>query len=149
MIYFAYGSNMDNEKMTERKINFSSRQLAKLSGYKLVFNKKTALGYSSYANIVLAENNFVEGILYEFPDSDILKLDECEGYPNHYFRTQVTVTDKDGNSIKATTYIAQEDKIEEGLLPTREYLNHLLAGKDLLSTSYFEALKQVRTYESK
>ncbi|MCS7020148.1 MAG: gamma-glutamylcyclotransferase [Bernardetiaceae bacterium] len=149
MKYFAYGSNMDKDRMTEREINFSSRQFAKLDGYKLVFNKKAQGGDFTYANITPSEKDFVEGALYEFPDDEILKLDRAEGYPNHYDKIQVTVTDKNGNSINATTYIAKQDKVVEGLFPTREYLNHLLAGKDILSPSYLDKLKQVQTNESK
>lgn len=148
MKYFAYGSNMDKDRMTERKINFSSRQFAKLDGHKLVFNKKAKDGDFTYANIATSEKEFVEGVLYEFPDDEISKLDRAEGFPNHYDKVQVTVTDKNGNSINATTYIAKQEKVVNGLLPTSEYLNHLLAGKDILSPSYFDTLKQVQTNES-
>lgn len=149
MKYFAYGSNMDKDRMTDRKINFSSRLFARLDGHKLVFNKKAKDGDFTYANIAVSDKEFVEGVLYEFPDDDISKLDKAEGFPNHYDKVQVTVTDKDGNSTNATTYIAKQDKIVNGLFPTRDYLNHLLAGGDILTTSYFDTLKQVQTNESK
>lgn len=148
MKYFAYGSNMNEERMTNRKITFSSRQFAKLNGHKLVFNKKAKDGNFTYANIISSENDFVEGVLYEFPDNEISNLDKAEGFPKHYDKIEVTVTDKDDNLIIATTYVAQKDKIVNGLLPTKEYLDHLLAGKDILSASYFDLLKRVQTNES-
>lgn len=77
------------------------------------------------------------------------KLDKAEGFPNHYDKIQVALTDKDGNSVNATTYIAKQDKIVNGLSPTIKYLNHLLAGRDILTASYFDTIKQVRTNESK
>ena len=135
--------------MKERKINFSSRQFAKLNGHKLVFNKKAKDGEFAYANIATSEKEFVEGVLYEFPDDEISKLDRVEGFPNHYDKVQVTVMDKNGNLTNATTYIAKQDKVVNCLFPTREYLYHLLAGKDILSSSYFDKLKQVQTNESK
>jgi gamma-glutamylcyclotransferase len=145
MKYFAYGSNMDKDRMTERGINFSSRQFAKLADYKLVFNKKASKGVYTYSNIVNSDNDFVEGALYEFPDDEISNLDKVEGYPNHYDKIQVTITDKDNNSIIATTYIAKSDKIVTGLYPTREYLNHLFVGKDILSNDYFTHLSKTQT----
>jgi len=43
------------------------------------------------------------------------------------------------------TYIAL--KVGEGLRPTREYLGHLLAGKDLLPAAYWEKLKETPTLD--
>lgn len=44
MLYFAYGSNMNQERMKSRKTDFEFRTGAVLSGYELVFNKRA--GYS-------------------------------------------------------------------------------------------------------
>ena len=145
MTYFAYGSNMNEERMKERDINFTSRQFAKLTGYVLAFNKKAKAGNYTFANIKKSEIDCVEGILYEFPDNDILKLDKAEGYPYHYNKIEIIVFDKDENPIKAITYIAQKDKVVEGLFPTTNYINHLLAGKDILSNSYIEKLLNTQT----
>ena len=145
MKYFAYGSNMNKDRMTKRKINFTSQQFAKLADYKLIFNKKAKGGDYTYANIVSSDNDFIEGILYEFPDNEISSLDKAEGFPNHYDKIQVTVTDKNDNSITATTYVAKDDKIANGLYPTKEYLSHLFAGQDILSKEYFEYLSKTQT----
>ncbi|MDP3445487.1 MAG: gamma-glutamylcyclotransferase family protein [Ignavibacteria bacterium] len=145
MKYFAYGSNMDKDRMKERKINFTSRQFAKLVGYKLVFNKKAKDGEFAYANIIASESDFVEGALYEFPESQIILLDQKEGYPFHYDKTTVKLTDNSGNQIEAITYVAQAKKIRHGLLPQKKYLNHLLAGQDILSKEYFDQLTQTKT----
>lgn len=133
--------------MRERKINFTSRQLAILSGYKLVFNKKAKDGDFTYANIVPSEHDFVEGAVYEFPDDEITNLDTKEGYPKHYNKVQVIISDKLGNEIQAVTYIAQTNKIIEGLFPQKKYLKHLLAGQDILSKEYFEWLSKTKTCE--
>lgn len=136
---------MNKDRMTKRKINFTSRQFAKLADYKLIFNKKAKGGDYTYANIVRSDNDFIEGVLYEFPDDEISNLDKAEGFPDHYDKIQVTVTDKNGNSITATTYVAKDDKIANGLYPTKEYLNHLLAGQDILSKEYFDYLSKTQT----
>ena len=145
MKYFAYGSNMDANRMKERKINFISRKFAVLPGYSLVFNKKSCNGNFSYANILPAEDKQVEGVLYEFPDREILKLDVFESCPEQYIRIEITVHDQRGNRIPAVTYIAHPDKIVDGHLPEKEYLDHLLAGKDLLSEKYIDFLMTIRT----
>lgn len=46
------------------------------------------------SNIEQSNCDLIEGVLYEFPDSDISKLDKAEGYPNHYYRIKVTVVTK-------------------------------------------------------
>ena len=119
MRYFAYGSNMDKNRMNERKINFTSRKGAKLYGYKLVFNKKASGGDFTYANIIHSESDYVEGAVYEFPCIEISNLDKYEGYPDHYDRKEVVLTENCGNKIKAITYIAQLDKTVDGLLPQK------------------------------
>lgn len=144
MKYFAYGSNMDKERMLERELNFTSRQFAKLYGYKLMFNK-ISKKQGMVSNIEQSNSDFIEGVLYEFPDSDISKLDKAEGYPNHYDRIKVTLVTKDGTQTEATTYIAKQDKIVNGLHPTKKYLKHLLAGKDILSKEYFDKLSNTQT----
>ena len=147
MRYFAYGSNMSEERMLSRKIPYESRIFAKLTGYKLCFNKKADKRETVFANIVVSENDFVEGVLYEFPEVEISKLDKKEGYPDHYGKLLVEIEDINGIKISAITYIAREDKIVDGLFPQREYLEYLLAAQDLLSPLYFEKLNAVQTCE--
>lgn len=130
--------------MLERELNFTSRQFAKLHGYKLMFNK-VSQKQGMVSNIEQSNLDFIEGVLYEFPDNEISKLDEAEGYPNHYDRIKVTVVTKDGTQTEATTYIAKEDQIINGVHPTKKYLNHLLAGKDILSKDYFDKLSNTQT----
>lgn len=147
MLYFAYGSNMNQERMTERGINFTSRKFSILKNYKLVFNKKAKSGDFTFANVESSENDFVEGALYEFPNNEIEKLDKYEGFPEHYYKTTITIIDTDGNSNDAIIYIAQENKIVNGFYPKKEYLNHILKGKDILSNAYFENLKKTETVD--
>lgn len=144
--YFAFGSNMNIERLKERKVNFSERVLAYISDYKLVFNKKS-LGKpdQTYANIQKAESSIVEGALYLVDDESIKKLDFYEGVPLHYTRQKIDVIiNKTDKKVKAWTYIANKDMITSGK-PSKEYLGHLLAGKDLITESYFKNLSIVET----
>jgi gamma-glutamylcyclotransferase len=146
--YFAYGSNMDPLRMKEREVRYSQRVHAVLRGYVLKFNK-AALGNprEGKGSIVPDANDTVEGALYEMPDSDLAKLDEKEGYPDHYDRISVMVELDDHSTVQAITYIAQPSMIREDLKPKRKYLNHYLAGEDILSKPYFEKLRSTETLD--
>ena len=146
MKYFAYGSNMDPERMRKRGIRFSRREHAVLEGYRLEFNKVSSQNpREGYANIVEDAESVVEGILYEIKESDLRKLDKFEGYPSHYRRTRVYVKLDNGERVEAITYIAQPEKVKSGLRPSNKYLSHLLRGCDLLSEEYCEKLKRIPT----
>lgn len=145
--YFAYGSNMNPQRLKERRINYVQRSPAILKAWRLEFNKVASRSPAEgYANIVTDVNGIVEGVLYDMRDSDISKLDKYEGYPEHYCRILVTVLN-DGQEIEAITYIANSNNIRTGLRPSKEYLNHLLNGCDLLSEEYCNRLKKWETLD--
>jgi gamma-glutamylcyclotransferase len=149
VLYFAYGSNMNPERMRkERNIHFSQRMHAILKGYVLAFNK-VADGNprQGYSNIVLKSDAVVEGVLYEILKSDLSKLDQYEGVPNHYDRKVVTIQSERGENVEAVTYIARPNKVKEGLKPTKKYLSHLLAARDILSKPYVQKLESTETLE--
>jgi len=149
MEYFAYGSNMDNQRMRERKINFTERFAAYLSGYSLKFNKIAESNpREGKANIVPNDECRVEGALYYMNVIDLPKLDTKEGYPGHYLKIPIKVQLKSSDQeICAITYIANPEKIKDGLKPTKKYLGHLLKGEDVLSKDYLEWLKNTKTLD--
>lgn len=146
--YFAYGSNMDPVVMIKRGIEYQKRLLGILYEYELLFNKlarKDSL--IGYANINYAPNKVTEGALYIIDERGLKKLDKYEGFPDHYDKYIGTIHTKKIGSVEAYVYVAQMDKTSDNLLPTKEYLSHLLAGKDLFSTPYYEQLKNVKTID--
>ena len=148
MKFFAYGSNMNDERMRERNISFSQRKHATLKGYSLKFNKMASSNpKEGYANIVPDEKGVVEGVLYEISNSDLSNLDKYEGFCNHYNRIKVKVQLDDGQEPEAVTYVAQPHKVREGLRPSRNYLNHLLAAKNFLPESYYRRLESQETLD--
>jgi gamma-glutamylcyclotransferase (GGCT)/AIG2-like uncharacterized protein YtfP len=140
--YFAYGSNMNSARMLERVGEFSIIGRGVLSDFRLAFNKKAhgKVG-EAYANVMPSPGDSVEGIVYQF--DEIQKLDKHEGYPNHYDRKLMKIS-IGGESTEAWVYFAREDRIAEGLLPSKEYLEHLLQGKEYLSEEYFQSLLYVK-----
>ncbi len=146
MKYFAYGSNMNPNRMKEREISFTERKHAILKRWRLKFNKLASGKYNEgYANIEKDNGSVVEGILYTRKDKDIKKLDKYEGYPNHYKKQKERVKSENFEEVEAITYVATTDKVEEGLKPSKSYLNHLLKGCDLLSKKYCEKLEKWKT----
>lgn len=89
----------------------------------------------------------VEGVLYEIDKSDTGNLDRFEGFPSHYNRINVKVKLDDSHELEAFTYIAQPDKIRDGLKPTKEYLSHYFAARDILSKEYLHTLETLQTLD--
>lgn len=139
--YFAYGSNMDVDRVQQRGMAFVSRGPGRLPGYRLVFNKR-AKDYPgvAHANIEASAAEQVEGVLYALvAPENILQMDPYEGYPIRYNRRVVSIETETGVAA-AWVYEANPQFIETGCKPTQGYLNHLLAGAEFLSTPYLAGL---------
>mgnify|MGYP005672718975 CR=1 FL=1 len=148
MKYFAYGSNMNPERMRKRGVDFLIREHAILDGWRLVFNKVASRNFrEGYANIERDETDTVEGVLYTLGEEDMEKLDVCEGYPCQYDRMTVRVRLDNGEEMQAVTYVAVPDIVKDGVKPSRKYLNHLLAGCDVLSAEYCARLRKWETMD--
>jgi len=143
--YFAYGSNMDPDRMHKRGVAFASRRSGILKDHTLVFNKTSSNALLGYANIVPEAGSRVEGIVYALHDADIHKLDAYEDYPVQYGRIPMEIFLEDGAKVICFVYVARSDRVKEGLKPSASYLAHLLKGRDCLSEAYFNQLLGVQT----
>lgn len=148
VFYFAYGSNMDEARMEERKVKPLKSEKAKLRGYKLIFNKaplKPLKSNEGYASIVKSGKEVVEGVLYTLTKSDLDKLDAREGYPEHYDRIFLLVEKENRTKMLAETYVAQPRWIRNGLKPSKDYVLHLAEGakQHELSEGYIKKLQSV------
>ena len=140
MYYFAYGSNMNPDRVAARGLAVVSVASAALDGVALAFNKRSRDHRGGHANIVYAPSGCVEGVLYGLRDADqIQRMDRFEKTPINYSRERVVVRTAAGPQA-AWTYVANRAVIIEGLKPARAYLNHLLAGRAYLSPEYYEWL---------
>jgi hypothetical protein len=135
--YFAYGSNMDARRMARRGLAVVSARSAFLPDHALRFNKRASnLPRHAYANVMPQPGARVEGVLYELTDeAEIGKMDPFEGTPIRYRREIVSAHSR-GEVFTTWIYLAQPDWIDDGLLPTRWYLDHLLAGALWLSPGW-------------
>lgn len=158
--YFAYGSNMNPDRVRERGIRFAHASAATLADFTLVFDKTSkkhaGLGH---ANVRRAPGEAVEGVLYWLETAEeIGKMDRFESTPVNYSREVIHVqvqpdhlpADPDLTPAQAAdgallittwTYFANPAVRRAGLLPPRSYLNHLLAGQPYLSARYLQMLR--------
>lgn len=139
--YFAYGSNMNPDRVRARGIVFHRVLGARLQGYSLVFNKTSGRHAGvGHANLVIDHSAVVEGVLYWLDGADeITKMDPFEVTPINYSRDIVEVDTQQGPRL-SWTYFANPALRMAGLQPPRSYMNHLLAGKTYLSPAYYERL---------
>jgi cation transport regulator ChaC len=136
--YFAYGSNMNQARVSSRGLPYEAVCGGVLEGVRLTFDKQSRdhLG-SGHANLTVEESGRVEGVLYRlYTASDIEIMDRFERVPINYRRDIVTVS-AEGRRIVAWTYFANPAVIRPNLRPERAYLTHLLEGRPYLSEQYY------------
>ncbi|MDF1781218.1 MAG: gamma-glutamylcyclotransferase [Alcanivoracaceae bacterium] len=141
--YFAYGSNMDPARMAARGMRTRTTFAAKLAGWQLQFNKRSAdFPGAGFANIVAADSAVVPGVLYQLAHADeIFRMDPYENWPVRYRREIRPVITQCGERIETWVYIANAQWQTDHLLPPRWYLNHLLAGRPWLPNEYYQQLR--------
>jgi len=143
--YFAYGSNMSPHRMKERNCDIISTKRGVLQDYKLTFDKKSSkIKDTGFATVIPKNGEDVEGILYELDEKSLLILDKFEGYPSHYTRKELNILTEFGSQL-SYVYVATPEWIVDGLKPSKIYLEHLLSGKEYLTESYFNKLKETPT----
>lgn len=151
--YFAYGSNMSaarlfDERLVPAGVAAGERIGGRLDGWRLAFNKRVRDPAGSGAgNIVAAEGASVFGTLNRLSAAGFAVLDRYEGVATgHYQPRAVAVRRLDtGEVLEAITYVAL--LIGQDLKPTRAYLGHLLAGRDLLPPDYVRQLAATPTFD--
>lgn len=143
--YFAYGSNMNPARMAERGMRMLSAEPARLAGWQLAFNKRAHDKPGiAYANVVASDAAQVPGVLYGVRSmADIERMDPFEGWPERYRREQMTVSVACGREQTCWVYVANPHWQQDGLLPERGYLNHLLSGRPWLPEAHYRWLLTV------
>lgn len=145
-LYFAYGSNVDPQRMRARQVDFIHSEAGVLEDFTLTFDKRSKKFFDrGFANVKSSVVDHVEGVLYHLSsEKELQKLDKFEGYPVHYDRVKMPIVVKAG-IVTADVYIAKEEWITEGLKPTSEYMEHILRGKPIFTEAYFKRLKSIPT----
>ena len=133
--YFAYGSNLNIDRMRSRIGYRPKYEKGILYDYQFRTNKKAYTKGFGFANVEPMKGRKVEGKLYLLTNKDFKKLDIYEGFPTQYTRLVVNIKLFSGKKIKAITYIAS-NPINKDLKISYDYAYHIEKGLKELSKYY-------------
>ena len=144
-LYFAYGSNMDEEHMRAHCPSSRYVDSARLDGHRLAFTRRSVMSGTGVADVVADPGEAVWGVLYEVGGGDLQALDRKEGNGWAYAREHKRVrlgADRSVHSAIVYTVIAREPG---GVPPSREYLERLIAAAERhdLPGDYVTTLRDV------
>ena len=153
MLYFAYGSNLDCEKMKKIVPSSIFYGKAKLENYRLDFTRESINWGCGVADIVKDENKDVWGVIYQFDEKDLGRLDKCEGYnpnrvKNAYRRIEKMVYLEGKKDQPMTMYTYEViDKEFEKHKPNKEYKNLIVTGAKYwnLPKEYIKFIENIET----
>ena len=119
--YFAYGSNMCSEQMSDRCKDARLIGPAWIENYRLNFRKSFS---GSYATLDSAPSEKVEGLLWIISQFDEEELDRREGVHrnNCYRKKMVDIQTKNG-ARKAMIYVLSEDRPQG--MPSKRYFDRI------------------------
>lgn len=152
-LYFGYGSNLnvDDWKDYAKRNNLDPDSIKAIPGifflpdYELAFDVKSETRNGGVLDVIPKPGHAVAGKLFEVFDKYTV-LNRKEGHPKFYKSDVVTVLDEDGGKHKATTYFVCQDRVQEFVKPSEEYLKVVLKGyEDFgISKKYPWAKKQLQ-----
>jgi gamma-glutamylcyclotransferase (GGCT)/AIG2-like uncharacterized protein YtfP len=144
--WFAYDEMMNPEVIKESGLKYEAAFSVSLSAYKLVFNKipmdnggKEKLGL---ANIAPIQDNLgmMEGVLYEMLEENVPKLDALYHHPDEYQRKKMRFTKHDFTFVEGIVYIAQKNRTQSGLMPSKDMLKKYKGCRKILTKLYLSKL---------
>ena len=132
---------MNPERVRNRGLDFDCVVAGCVPGLGLRFNKQSKEHpHCGHANLVRAPSETAEGVLYRLTSDDMIRrMDPFEKAPVNYSRECIAVQTEQG-PIVSWVYFANPAVLRDGLVPSQDYLNHLLAGRPYLSPDYHSRL---------
>ncbi|HFK5562528.1 TPA: TrlF family AAA-like ATPase [Elizabethkingia anophelis] len=147
MKIFAYGSNMNLDRLKERVPSANKLLNVFIKGYTIKCNKISTDG-SSKANIIKTSNDddIVWGVIFDIDNSEKSNLDE---YEQGYNDSILSFLDSENNPHEAQVYIADESAVNEELLPYDWYKEYIVSGakENNLPKEYIEKLEAIKFIE--
>lgn len=129
MKYFAYGSNMFEERLRSRIPSAVFHRVGLLRAHRVVFNKR-GMDNSGKCNLENSGSlrDVVYGVVFFVDDADVPSLDEAEdGARGGYLRRTILV-DIEDTSVEVESYFANPLFIDNSLLPFDWYHALVVAG---------------------
>jgi cation transport regulator ChaC len=108
VLYFAYGSNLDEAQMHARCPGARRDTRATLPGHALAFGGFSHRWGGAVASVVRERGRDVAGLLYAVPREEVALLDRFEGSPYAYERLLRIVVDERGRRRRAQLYVQHE-----------------------------------------
>jgi len=132
---------MNPERVRQRGLDFDCVLGGRVPGLGLRFNKQSKEHPNcGHANLVYAPAETAEGVLYQLTSDDMItRMDPFEKAPVNYSRECIAVQTEQG-PIMSWVYFANPAVIRDELVPSQDYLDHLLAGRPYLSADYHARL---------
>jgi gamma-glutamylcyclotransferase (GGCT)/AIG2-like uncharacterized protein YtfP len=148
-LYFAYGSNMDEDLMKDRCDYAKFLSVAYLPGYRLAFSQYYEPLKGGVADVIESQKDKVWGKVYELPLEDLHRLDIHEGHPTDYKRTQHNVITPQGDSLYAWVY-SVVNKEGDFIPPSKRYMEFIKRGASNFGfpEDYLSFLESIRTANS-
>ncbi|MFQ5992063.1 MAG: gamma-glutamylcyclotransferase family protein [Nitrospiraceae bacterium] len=135
-LYFAYGSNMDEQQMSRRCPNAAVVGVATLLGHQLIINTK------GFATVVPLDTGVVIGLLWNLARTDEEALDDYEGVGRGlYEKSMVVVQTHDGDKCRALAYVATTSTMGA---PWKGYMERIVAAAERhdFPATYVEQLRR-------
>jgi gamma-glutamylcyclotransferase (GGCT)/AIG2-like uncharacterized protein YtfP len=150
ILYFAYGSNMDQKQMKKRCPGSKLYMCYKLKGYALDFTHNSISWGGGVADVIKSSGSNVWGIIYKVTPQDLENLDGYEGYSgkgsHNVYDRKVFRPTLEGKQVKVYLYIVQA-KRRKTITPSKRYMQGLIKGAIAahLPLEYISTLKQIPT----
>jgi gamma-glutamylcyclotransferase (GGCT)/AIG2-like uncharacterized protein YtfP len=119
VLYFAYGSNLWRQQMKRRCPGYREIGAGRLSGWRWIITTR------GYASIVLSENDYVLGIVYELTEIDEQNMDRFEGVDQGSYRKEILDIEVLGSVMSCLVYI---DPVTEEGPSKEEYIDRINNG---------------------
>ena len=130
MIYFAYGSNMEEARMCKRCPSARFLFIARLDGFKLDFTHYSTTNKCGAADILPDGCGVVWGVIYHIKEEHRAALERAEGVPVNAYKSFTVDVHPDGDRaqrIKAVSYVVVNKK-DPRPLPNAEYKARIVNG---------------------
>jgi hypothetical protein len=155
MIYFAYGSNLDERQMAIRCPGGRMTGVAQLAHHRICFPRRSPIRNCAVASIEPFSGPLVWGVTYDLTGDDLRRLDAREGYDperppeqNRYNRVSVRVVRLRGEPVDAYTYVATPEP-NPGL-PSPSYMKQIItaAAAHGFPEDYLKMLRELPAADS-
>jgi cation transport regulator ChaC len=151
--YFAYGSNMNLVSLRAKGVEPRSSARARRRGWTIAFDVRHWFKHEGgVGNIHPARDGEgeVQGVVHECDEAHLALLDLVESAGVGYRRADVEV-ETAGGVVQAVAYVGMPGYLDPACLPTRRYLNILVAGATSagLDEPYLAKLRAYPTHAEK